>query len=134
MLMRMNPRLLTLSAVAVAAVIGACKGGEDPTGPDSLFNEVIITPSVGNIAVGSTIQLTAAVSGAPGTPQGVTWKSVDTAFASVTGDGLVTGKASGTARIRATWVEDSTNFTDAHISITEVPVGEGRGARMVFRR
>jgi hypothetical protein len=128
--MRMNPRLLTLSAIAVAAAIGACKGGSDPEGPDSLFNEVIITPTNGNVAVGATLQLTAVVSGPPGTPQSVTWRSIDTAFASVNNTGLVTGKSGGTARIRATWVEDTTTFTDANIIVTTGPIIDGaRGGR-----
>jgi hypothetical protein len=132
----MNPRLLPLFAIAVAAVIGACKGGSDPTGPDSLFTEVIITPSTGAVAAGSTLQLSAAVSGPPGTPQGVMWRSVDTALASVSQTGLVTGKSGGTARIRAKWAEDSTNFTDAHILVTEGPIVEEgrRGKAGIGRR
>jgi hypothetical protein len=131
--MRMTSRLLPVAIVALAAVVGACKGGSDPTGPDSLFTEVVITPSTGNVSVGGTLQLNAAISGPPGTPQGVTWKAVDPDFATVSANGLVTGVAGGTARIRATWVQDSTNFTDAHITVTDVPVTE-EGAGTVRRR
>src|SRR5262245_9133338 len=132
--MPMRARLLTVTAIAAAAAIGACKNGSDPTGPDSLFTEVVVTPSTGNVTVGNTIQLSAAVSGPPGTPQGVRWKSVDTAFASVNTTGLVTAKAAGSARIRAMWLEDTTNFTDAFINITDTPVMEEDPSRGATRR
>jgi uncharacterized protein YjdB len=128
----MNSRLVILVALGAAAVIGACKDGSEPTGPDSLYTQVVITPSTGVVAAGETLQLSAAVSGPPGTPQGVTWISVDTALASVNATGLVTGKTGGTARIRARWVLDSTNFTDAHIIVTEGPIVDGAGG--IFRR
>ena len=132
--MRMNPRLLTVSAIALAAVVGACKNGSDPTGPDSLFIEVIITPSNGIVAAGATLQLTAAVSGPPGTPQGVTWRAMDTVLATVNEVGLVSGRAGGTARIRAIWATDTTNFTDAFVIVTEGPIVEGPGGTAKRRR
>jgi uncharacterized protein YjdB len=66
---------------------------------------VTISPSMDTIpAVGQTIPLAASVRDAQGnltSNQSVTWSSLDVAYATVSSSGVVTGVASGMARIRA---------------------------------
>ena len=65
---------------------------------------VIVTPSsiTENVSVGSTKKLTANVEPGNATDKTVTWKSSNTAVATVSSDGTVTCKGIGTATITAT--------------------------------
>src|SRR5207245_1362321 len=66
---------------------------------------VAVTPPAPSIQVGQTVQLTATprdASGNPLTGRVVTWSSSNSAVASVSSSGLVTGKAAGSATITAT--------------------------------
>ncbi|WP_099974252.1 phage major tail protein, TP901-1 family [Lactobacillus terrae] len=65
-------------------------------------NGVSITPTSTDVEVGKAIKLTSTVSPANATNKKVTYKSSDTAKASVTSDGTVTGVAEGTAEITVT--------------------------------
>jgi|SRR5436190_19184816 len=62
---------------------------------------VSVTPSSASIAVNGTVQLTATAS-PPKSVTGFSWSSTNTAVATVSASGLVTGVAAGTTTIRAT--------------------------------
>jgi len=66
---------------------------------------VSVAPAAASVQVSGTVQLTATPKDANGTPlsgRTVTWASSNTSVASVTGSGLVTGAAAGSATITAT--------------------------------
>ena len=66
---------------------------------------VVVTPSSSSIKVGGTVQLSASTRDANGavlTGRSVAWSSSNTAVATVSGSGLVTGVAAGSATITAT--------------------------------
>ena len=73
-------------------------GGTTPT---PVLTSVVVTPDSSNIQVGQTVQLSAALRDQNGAPMSGTasWSSLDGAVATVSGSGLVTGAAAGTARI-----------------------------------
>jgi uncharacterized protein YjdB len=87
---------LFLSTLACAIALSC---GSDSTGPGG-GNGVTITPSTDSITVGSTVTLHASVDGASGNP-GIFWSSQDTSIATVSGTGVVTGVALGSAQIAA---------------------------------
>jgi len=83
---------------------------------------VAVTPPAPSIQVGQTVQLTATprdASGNPLTGRVVTWSSSNSAVASVSSSGLVTGKAAGSATITATSEGKSGS---AAVTITTTPV------------
>src|SRR5438046_1012384 len=83
---------------------------------------VTVSPSTASVQVGQTVQLTATPKDASGNPlsgRTVSWGSSNTAVATVTASGLVTGKAAGTATITATSEGRSGPST---ITVTPVPV------------
>jgi uncharacterized protein YjdB len=66
---------------------------------------VTVSPATANVAVGSTVQLTAVARDAAGNTlsgRTVTWSTSNASFATVNGSGLVTGVAAGAATITAT--------------------------------
>ena len=63
---------------------------------------VTVTPATTSGAVGSTVQLTANVSPAGASNKSGTWKSSDTAKATVDANGLVTRKAAGSVSVTFT--------------------------------
>ena len=84
---------------------------------------VSVAPAAASVQVSGTVQLTATPKDANGTPlsgRTVTWASSNTSVASVTGSGLVTGAAAGSATITAT--SEGHNGT-ASITVANVPVG-----------
>src|SRR5207302_87054 len=83
---------------------------------------VAVTPSPASVQVGSTVQLTASPTDANGTPltgRVVTRTSSDTVIATVSGKGLVTGRAPGSATITAT--SEGKSGTSA-LTVLGVPV------------
>jgi hypothetical protein len=82
----------------------ACGSGDGPTPPDPQVSSIIVSIDVSTIIAGTTEQASASAFDAqgralPGTP--FEWSSTNTAVASVSNTGLVTGVAPGTAIIRA---------------------------------
>jgi uncharacterized protein YjdB len=83
---------------------------------------VTVTPSPASVQVGSTVQLTATPNDGSGTPltgRVVNWTSSDTLIATVSGSGLVTGRAPGSATITAT--SEGKSGTSA-LSVLGIPV------------
>src|SRR6266511_2966187 len=83
---------------------------------------VAVTPATGSIPVGQTLQLTATPKDASGntlTGRTVGWTSSNTAVATVSTSGLVTGKVAGSVTITAT-SEGKTG--SAAVTVTQVPV------------
>src|SRR5207237_9050836 len=84
-----------------------------------------VSPPSATVSVGQTAQLTATPKDASGTPlsgRAVTWSSSDTTIARVSGSGLVTAIATGSATITATSEGQSGTST---ITVTTVPVATG---------
>jgi uncharacterized protein YjdB len=90
--------LRSFAALAVAIAILSC-GGSDSTGPGG-GNGVTVTPNPDTVALGSTITLHATVDGGSGGAS-FFWSSENTSIATVSGTGVVTGVALGSARIAA---------------------------------
>src|SRR5437773_6683281 len=83
---------------------------------------VSVAPAAASVQVSGTVQLTATPKDANGTPlsgRTVTWASSNTSVASVTGSGLVTGAAAGSATITAT---SEGHSGTASITVANVPV------------
>src|SRR6266498_3244983 len=83
---------------------------------------VAVSPATATIPAGQTAQLTATPKDASGntlTGRTVSWASSNTAFATVSASGLVTGKAAGSATITAT--SEGKSGT-AVVTVTQVPV------------
>src|SRR2546427_203441 len=83
---------------------------------------VTVSPATATLQVGQTVQLTATPQDASGTPLAgrvVTWASSNTAAATVSASGLVTGVAAGAATITAT--SEGKSGTTA-ITVSTVPV------------
>lgn len=79
---------------------------------------VVVSPDSANVAVAGSAQYAATAKDANGTVVGTTftWSSSNTAVASVDGNGLVTGVATGTAQIRATAANGV--FDEAKVTVT----------------
>src|SRR6059036_3980081 len=83
---------------------------------------VEVTPATASVQAGQTVQLTATPRDAGGTPlsgRTVTWSSSNTAVATVSNSGLVSGVTPGSATITAT--SEGKSGTSS-ISVTNVPV------------
>src|SRR3989449_1081622 len=83
---------------------------------------VSVAPAAASVQVSGTVQLTATpkdANGAPLSGRTVTWASSNTSVASITGSGLVTGAAAGSATITATSEGQSGT---ARITVANVPV------------
>ena len=92
----------TITAIS-EGVVGATQ--VTVSAPASTVASVVVTPGSASVQVGGTTTLSAAVLGANGAPlagKTVTWSSSNGAVASVSGSGVVTGVAAGTATITAT--------------------------------
>src|SRR6266704_3579014 len=124
----------------------------------SVVVTVTVSPAAPSVALGGTLQLTATpkdVNGNPLTGRTVTWASSAPAVATVSGSGVVTGMAAGTATITATSEGQSgtaaititatnpgtvtdlavTGVTDSSVSLsfTEVTNGAGQPASYDIR-
>lgn len=114
-----------LAIVPVASFALACA---EPTASPRAVSQVNVFPSPLSLATGATQQLTAIVLAAPAdtlTDRAVTWESNATAVATVSGPGLVTAVAVGSAVISATagGVSGNTTVTVSHpvVSISIAP-------------
>jgi uncharacterized protein YjdB len=85
--------------------------------PAMPVSSVSLDATTAAIIVGGTQQLAATVSPANATNQNVNWTSSDTAIATVSSAGLVTGVGAGNATITAT-AEDATNAASASCDVT----------------
>jgi len=74
---------------------------------------VTVSPATATVSVGLTTQLTATVAPANATNQNVSWTSSNTAIATVSAAGLVTGVAAGTATITATTADGGKTASSA---------------------
>jgi uncharacterized protein YjdB len=84
---------------------------------------VAVTPATPSVTVGQTVQLTATLRDAAGnalTGRTVEWSSGNTAVASVSATGLVTGATAGTATITAT---SGGKSGTAQLTVTQIPIG-----------
>jgi acid phosphatase type 7 len=112
----MRTRTTVIAAVtfiAAAAAFAACSDSVTPPAPDSLspmfakggppknVKSVSIVPSSSTIAAGGTVQLVATANPS-GSATSFTWASSNTAVATVSTSGLVTGVAAGSASVTAT--------------------------------
>lgn len=78
---------------------------------------VSVSPATASVAINGTVQLAAAVSPSNATNTTVNWSSNNTAIATVSNTGLVTGKVGGTAIITAT-TQDGSKTASATITVT----------------
>jgi hypothetical protein len=102
------------SALLVGLAFG-CSDNTPSVGPSSGYLQV--DPLFVGIDQGSTENLSASLNG---TAVPVTWTSSDATVATVSGSGLVTGVAPGTAAITATTVSDPVQMRSASISVAAV--------------
>ncbi|MDT0670668.1 Ig-like domain-containing protein [Staphylococcus chromogenes] len=78
-----------------------------------------VTPSSTDVAVDSTVQLSATVQPTGATNKGVTYSTQDTQYATVNADtGVVTGVSAGTATITATAKDGSGVTGTATVTVT----------------
>src|SRR3989454_11800814 len=117
---------LVTGAGAGSATITATSEGKSATAAITVTSvpvaSVTVSPATANLQSGQTVQLTATpkdASGAALTGRVVTWASSNPAAATVTGSGLVTGVAAGSATITAT--SEGKSGTAAG-TVTSVPV------------
>jgi uncharacterized protein YjdB len=112
-------------AAGAATVTAACEG---QSGTAALTVTVVpvasiaVSPATANVTAGQTVQLTATPKDANGNPltgRTVTWGTSNAAVAAVSGSGLVTGGAAGSATITAS--SEGKNGTAA-LTVTPVPV------------
>ena len=112
-------------AVAAAAVVAACHDDAlDPSGESVATVEV--APPTATVMLGATVSLTATALDAAGnvvTGKKVLWVSADSNFATVSGDGVVTGRFVGTVPVAAS-IEGKT--ATAQVIVIPVPVATVR--------
>ena len=81
-------------------------------------SSVSVSPASASLNIGKTQQLTASVQPSNASNKGVTWKSSNTAVATVSSSGVVTAKAIGTATITATAADGSGKYATATITVS----------------
>ena len=132
-----NPAVATVNGagqatgVAVgAATLTATSEGKSGTAALTVTNvpvaSVTVSPASASVPAGQTVQLTATLKDANGntlTGRTVTWSSDNTAVATVSGSGLVSGVAAGAATITAT--SEAKTGTSA-ITVTAPPPGSSQ--------
>ncbi len=128
-----------LPILVSAALIVACgdesTGPSDPTTPPAVAS-VDVEPQTADLTPGSTVQLAAtprSTAGLPLSGRTVSWTTTDSLVATVTGNGLVRGVGTGTAKIRAQaegrWAEATIRVAEelssptlSALSPTSIPV------------
>ena len=132
-----NPAVATVNGagqatgVAVgAATLTATSEGKSGTAALTVTNvpvaSVTVSPASASVPAGQTVQLTATLKDANGntlTGRTVTWSSDNTAVATVSGSGLVSGVVAGAATITAT--SEAKSGTSA-ITVTAPPPGSSQ--------
>ena len=83
---------------------------------------VSVNPVENTLLVNETVQLTATFTPTNSTNQNVSWSTSNAAIAIVNTDGLVTGRAAGTATITVTTQEGSYTAVSS-ITVTALPIG-----------
>jgi len=119
--LRFFPRRSVALMAAAYAVI-SCLAVETAGPTSSVVASVLVSPASGELPVGKTMQLTAKLKDAAGTPltgRPVTWESSNPSVATVSSSGLVTGVAPGSSTITAT--SEGTGGRAA-ITVTVIPV------------
>ncbi len=114
-------------ALAIAIGIAACSGSPTsstttPPPPPPSVASVKVTPATSSVAVGATIQLSAAPLAADGTAlsgQTITWSSANAAIATVSNSGVVTGVTTG----GPVTISASAGGVSGAASITVTPAG-----------
>lgn len=97
--------LLLVGSIALMGGLAAC--GDDVTvapvqTPTPKVTGVSVSPATGQVKVGNSLQLTAAVSADSGATATIAWKTSDATIATVDQTGKVTGIKAGTVGITAT--------------------------------
>src|SRR5205809_656955 len=120
--------LVTGRAAGFAAITATCEGKSGSAAvtvaapPPAAVASVSVSPASASVSVGQTVQLAATPKDANGNPltgRTVTWSSGNTAVATVSASGLVTGVSAGAATITAASEGQSGS---AAITVTSVPV------------
>src|SRR6266567_699226 len=91
--------------MAAAYAVISCLAVETAGPTSSAVASVLVSPASGELPVGETMQLTATLKDAAGTPltgRPVTWASSNPSVATVSRDGVAAGVAQGSATITAT--------------------------------
>lgn len=107
--------LRLFSSTLLAAIALACGDNVPNVGPSTGL--LLIDPPFAGVDQGTTQALTATLNG---TAVPVTWESSNTAIATVSATGVVTGVAPGPVSVTATKTDDATQVRSA--SITVLPV------------
>lgn len=127
-----NVALVSTSGVVTGVTLGsatitATSEGKTATSTVTVASppvaSVTVQPSAASVQVGATTTLTATAKDASGTvvtTAPITWNSSNTSVATVSGSGVVTGRAVGTATISATSGGRTGNAT---VNVVPVPVG-----------
>ena len=87
-----------------------------------LVNSITLNRSTASVEVGSTVSLTATVSPSNAADRTLTWSSSNTAIATVSSNGVVTGVKAGTATITATSNDGSGVKATCQVTVTNVAV------------
>ncbi len=128
-----NPGVATVSGIGLvngvslgSATITATSEGKNGSASMTVTGvpvaSVSVSPATAGVQQGATVQLTASAQDANGNPltgRVITWASSSTSIATVTGTGVVTGVAGGSATITAT--SEGKSGT-ASVTVTAVPV------------
>jgi len=126
-----NSSGLVTAKLAGAAAITATSEGQSGTSAITVVHvavaSVAVAPASASVNEGQTVQLTATLKDASGntlTGRTVTWASSNTAAATVSSSGLVTGKVAGAATITATseTVSGTSAITVVHVPVAAVAV------------
>jgi uncharacterized protein YjdB len=110
-----------LSQDEVTLLYNSGSGRSYPFGTTSTVavTGVSVNPSSTSVSIGSSVTLLAEVSPSNATNKTVTWKSSNTAIATVNTNGVITGLSSGTTTIAAT-TQDGTKVASSQVTVTSV--------------
>lgn len=115
--------------LGAALLLGACG---QTAGPAESYSHLSLKPGLSAqaaspvyVGAGQTRQLTVYIGTRAATPSDVTWKSNNTAVATVSDNGLVSAKASGNATVRVTLRSDSAVYLDIPVIVTSASGSSG---------